>query len=411
MTPRSHNAPRWAGAKLATRFAMADLIHDRFLTIIGIVLLAALIAPPVVLHTLRVGLVETWAQDLSRDIRNREVVIVGENKISQDDLVQIADWPETGFVIPEPSFFVSTQRARKAEARGVAIDLNLRTTEARDPVMQGMLQMPLGPRDTVLSARAAQRLEITAGDSVTILLARTPTGASPERIPVTLRVAAVLPPERWAGTDGFVQAETLLGFREWLTFASETPDDIPPMDVVIWQSLRVYAPEVSQATALRDKLDQLGFETRLMTDQVDRILKLETGLRQIFTIVLILSAMAFVITTCLLQWLSVVRKKRDFALMSVIGMTATDRAVFPLVQGSLMTAFACAIALLLAAAAQSPIDTIVQGYLTTPTDIQTPDALPFALGAIVAITLGAVAGIGAALNLRLDDMSTALRGD
>jgi ABC-type lipoprotein release transport system permease subunit len=220
-----------------------------------------------------------------------------------------------------------------------------------------------------------------------------------------------LPPERWAGTDGFVQAETLLGFREWLTFASETPDDIPPMDVVIWQSLRVYAPEVSQATALRDKLDQLGFETRLMTDQVDRILKLETGLRQIFTIVLILSATAFVITTCLLQWLSVVRKKRDFALMSVIGMTATDRAVFPLVQGSLMTACACAIALLLAAAAQAPIETIVQGYLTTPTDIQTPDALPFALGAIVAITLGAVAGIGAALNLRLDDMSTALRGD
>ena len=44
---------------LAVRFALADLIHDRLLSVVGVLLLAALMAPPVVMQTLRVGLVET----------------------------------------------------------------------------------------------------------------------------------------------------------------------------------------------------------------------------------------------------------------------------------------------------------------------------------------------------------------
>lgn len=402
---------KWAGPKLAIRFAVADLIHDRLLTVIGIILLAALIAPPVVLHTLRVGLVETWAQDLARDIRNREVVIVGENRIAQDDLIEITRWPETGFVVPEPSFFVTTQRVRKADSRGIAIDLNLRTTAPNDPVMAGVTEEKLGPFEIVLAARAAERLEVTEGDSLTMLLARTPTDAVPVRVSVTLKIHAILPDQRWAGVDGFVSPETLLGFRDWLTFSSDDPAAVPEMASVVWQSLRVYAPEVADATALRDRLDQFGFETRLMTDQVDRILKLETGLRQIFTIVTILSATAFLITGFLLQWISVVRKKRDFALMSVIGMTPAHLTVFPALQGGLMTAFACLLSLGLVFALQGPVETIVQGYLTTPTEVQSPKPMPFIIGFLAAAALGAFAGIAAVVALRADELSHALRGD
>ena len=400
-----------AGRRLAIRFAIADLIHDRLLTVVGIVLLAALIAPPVVLHTLRVGLVETWAQDLAKDIRNREVVIVGENRITQDDLREIGGWSETGFVVPEPSFFVSTQRARKSDSRGVAVDLNLRTTAHSDPVMAGVINRALGPFEMILSDRAAERLDVVVGDNLTILLARTPSDATPVREPVALTVVAVLPQQRWAGTDGFVSPQTLLGFREWLTFASDDPTAVPVIDGAVWQSLRIYAPEVAGATALRDKLDQFGLETRLMTDQVDRILKLETGLRQVFSIVLILSATAFVITAFLLQWLSVVRKKRDFALMSVIGMTPADLAIFPSFQGGVMTAIACLISVALVFALQGPVETVVQGYLVTPSDVQSPVALPFVMGFLAAIALGAFAGIAAVTTLRPEVLSIALRGD
>lgn len=406
-TPQTHGA----GRRLSIRFAIADLIHDRLLTAVGIVLFAALIAPPVVLHTLRVGLVETWAQDLAKDIRNREVIIVGENQISDEDLTGIGDWPETDFVVPEPSFFVSTQRARKADSRGIALDLNLRTTTLGDPVMAGFLDVPLAAFETVLTASAARKLDVNVGDSVALLLARTPADSSPMRETVPLLVVGVLPDQRWGGENGFVSPQTLLGFREWLTFDSDNPAGLPPLETATWQSMRIYAPEVAAATALRDRLDALGFETRLMTDQVDRILKLEVGLRQVFNIVLILSATAFVITAFLLQWLSVVRKKRDFALMSVIGMTRGHLAVFPAFQGVMMTALACAISLGFVVVMQGPVETIVQGYLSTPSEIQSPDALPLLSGFLVAISIGALAGTVAIRTLTPEVLTHALRGD
>jgi ABC-type lipoprotein release transport system permease subunit len=175
--------------------------------------------------------------------------------------------------------------------------------------------------------------------------------------------------------------------------------------------MRIYAPQVADATRLRDRLDDLGFETRLMTDQVDRILKLETGLRQVFRIVLILSATAFVITAFLLQWMSVVRKKRDFALMSVLGLTSRHLTAFPVFQGALLTTIAGLLSLTLAVAMQGPVETIVQGYLTTPSPVQAPTVLPLLAGILVAIATGALAGVAAIRTLRPEDMTHALRGD
>ncbi len=408
---RNEIAARLRGPRLAARFAAADLHHDLRLTLLGIVLLAALLAPPVVLHTLRVGLVETWAEDLARDLRNREVVIIGENTLSPEDIALIAGWQETGFVIPEPSFFVSSQSVRRAGGTGLALDLNLRTTDAGDPVMQGVLTEPMGASEIVLSARAAHRLDIVVGAELVVLLARTPSGSSTERFAVPLVVRAILPSDRWAGTAGFLSAPTLLGFREWLTFRSDDPRLVPPIETATWQSLRIYAPRVAQATALRDRLDEFGLETRLMTDQVSRILKLENGLRSLFTIVLVLSATAFVITSFLLQWLSVIRKKRDFALMGVLGLGRSDLIIFAVVQGAAMTGCACLISLALVAGLNGPVETIVQGYLSTPTPVRKPDAAPLLAGLATAVLTGAIAGIGALNTLRPEDMSHALRGD
>ena len=411
MTERSPRDIARRGARLAIRFALADLRHDRFLTVIGIVLLAALISPPLVLHAIRVGLVETWAQDLARDIRNREVVIIGENSIGAGQLAEIALWPETDFVVPEPSFFVSTQRARKSDERAASIDLNLRTTAAGDPVMAGIYDRPLGPAEIVLTSRAAEDLDVGEGDRITLRLARTPSDASPVRVPVELRVAAVIAASRWAGSEGFVTPQTLLGFRNWLTFVSDLPTPSRNLEGATWQSMRIYAPTVADALALQIRLDQAGFETRLMTDQVDRILKLETGLRQIFSIVLALSVTAFVITAFLLQWLSYVRKKRDLALMSVIGMTGADLTLFAVFQGGVMTALGGLVSLGLTGAVRGPVETIVHGYLSTPAEVKSPALLPLLAAVLLAIAIGALAGIGAVRTLRPQVISNVLRGD
>jgi len=396
---------------LALHFAFADLWHDRKLSVLGVILLAALLAPPVVLHTLQVGLVETWARDLAADLRNREVVIVGEHQVDADLLAALRAWPETGFAVPEPSFFVTTQTARLVGGRGSSVPLDMRTTSPGDPVLARADLPPPGQAGLILSARAAAELKADPGSEISILLQRTPTGGAVERREVILPVAGILPEAHWPGRTGFVSEGALLGFGDYLTFSSDTPDYRAPEDDERWQSLRIYAPEVSQAPALRDRLQNAGFETRLMTDQVDRILRLETGLRQLFGLVLSLSALAFVATTILIQWLSVLRKRRDFALMAVLGMSRRETATFPLVQGATMTAIAAALALGLAAAMGGSVEAMAQGYLAQPTEIVRPNLIPLLAGALGAVALGGLAGAVAVVRLGRLDVSRALRGD
>lgn len=404
-------AMRTPGAVLALRFALADLWHDRRLTVLGIVLFAALLAPPVVLHTLRVGLVETWARDLAADLRNREVVIVGEHRIDAALLADLRAWPETGFAVPEPSFFVTTQTARLAGARGASVPLDMRTTAPGDPVL-ALADLPApGPSGLILSARAAEDLQAAPGAQIALLLQRTPRGGAVQRHEVILRVAAILPERHWPGRSALVAEGTLLGLADYLTFRADSAGHRDPGPDERWQSLRIYAPEVAAAPALRDRLRAAGFETRLMTDQVDRILRLETGLRQLFGLVLALSALAFVATTILVQWLSVLRKRRDFALMAVFGMSRREIASFPLVQGAAMTAVAALCALGLAAAVGGSVEAMAQAYLAQPTRIARPALAPLLGGAAGAVALGGLAGAVAVVRLGRLDVSRALRGD
>ncbi|MGX0905113.1 putative ABC transport system permease protein [Roseovarius sp. MBR-79] len=402
---------RTPAIKLALRFAVADLWHDRKLTLLGITLLAALLAPPVVLHTLRVGLVETWARDLATDLRNREVVIVGEHEIDASLLAALRAWPETGFAVPEPSFFVTTQIARLVGARGSSVSLDMRTTSRGDPVLaRADLEFP-GQEGLILSRHAATELEAAVGSEIGILLQRTPSGGAVERREVILRVAGVLPETVWQGRTGFVSEEMLLGFSRYLTFSADAPQATIPDASQRWQSLRVYAPEVALAPALRDRLEEAGLDTRLMTDQVDRILRLETGLRQLFGLVLGLSALAFGAATILIQWLSVLRKRRDFALMTVVGMSRSETAIFPLFQGAVMTAFASTFALGLVAATGGSIEAMAQGYLAQTTEIVRPALAPVLAGALCVVALGGLAGAAAVVRLGQLDVSRALRGD
>ena len=174
MAARSRWSP--AGTVLALRFALADLWHDRRLTVLGTVLLAALLAPPVVLHTLRVGLVETWTRDLTADLRNREVVVIGEHRVDDALLREVRSWPETDFAVPEPSFFVTTQTARLAGTRNAAVPLDLRTTEAGDPVLARAGVGAPGAGESSCRHRATEELGTAAGASVGIVLQRTPRG-------------------------------------------------------------------------------------------------------------------------------------------------------------------------------------------------------------------------------------------
>ena len=96
--------------KTVFRYALADIWDDRMATALTIALFTVIMAPPALLYAAKASLISTWTAEIARDVSNREVIIRGGKAsnewITVQDMREIASWPETGFIAPEPSFSV-----------------------------------------------------------------------------------------------------------------------------------------------------------------------------------------------------------------------------------------------------------------------------------------------------------------
>ena len=101
------------------RYALIDLVHERRVSLLTVLLQTAFLTPLLLLHILKFGVISAWTDDLSRDTRNREVRLSGEYSLSGQDIAAIAAWDEVGYVVAEPSHLITTQPMQRiAPGRG-----------------------------------------------------------------------------------------------------------------------------------------------------------------------------------------------------------------------------------------------------------------------------------------------------
>jgi hypothetical protein len=102
LTPRAELAPRgMASFALLFRLALADLWHERILTLCVIVAITAVLAPLLILLSLKYGLVETLRYRLINDPRNREIRPQSPQIFTQADIEALRARPDVRFVMPQ----------------------------------------------------------------------------------------------------------------------------------------------------------------------------------------------------------------------------------------------------------------------------------------------------------------------
>jgi len=395
-------------------YGWTDLWFDRQVTLLTILLYVAILTPLLMLYILKFGVITAWANDLSKDTRNREVGLRGQYSIQTEKIEEIAGWTETGFVVPESSYLVSTQTMRKTSpGRGPYADINIRTTAVGDPAM-GDSNLPApNTNQIVLSAATARELEASTGDILTIRLSRQPKGRSVESARVKVEVLRILAEEVWPEKNAFITPGLSMSIRDWIEFAAPDVGAFrrrAPDDNTVWQSIRIYAPSVRGAVALRDRLEDNGFETRLKTDQVERLVDLENGLNIIFLLILVMTGIAFAVTAFLLQWLSVVRKSRELALMSSTGLARSELRWFPLLQAFVTAILGLFITLLISFLLSFAVGDIAASYVAVE-NIAFPPIWHFALGALAVVAIGSLSCLGAIQQIGVLDISKLLRSD
>jgi putative ABC transport system permease protein len=388
-------------------WAFADLRRDLIISFMSVILLFLLIGPPLFLEVLRTGVVENWAAALQTDPRNREVVIIGETSLSNADLAALKALPQTGFVVPEPSTFISTVRL---QASGRPVAMHMRTSAPGDPIL-GPAPAPTTPDQVTLTESAALLLGVATGDILTMTLRRRPRNKEQENLSISLQVLAVVPKEIWNEEVAFLHPARAAGATLWLQPSSGRQDALAGLGDDVWRSFRIYADKVRQAPLLAEQLNGLGYETRIASEQVSLLVKLSDGLRRLMAISVIGGMAGLSVAVWLLQVLSVARHRREIALMTAAGLDRAGLITFFVFQGLILSALALLLAIGCILPMRDVASTFSDRFLQSASGSGSFDPTLVFSAAIAVFCLALGAAASAAWRIRKFDLSADLRAD
>lgn len=177
---------------LVPGLAAAQLRHEWILSLCLVIALAAVIAPLLVLLGLKHGTIETLRERLVEDPVFRELRPAQTREYPDAWFDEVRDWSGVAFLTPTILPLSSVlQVVERDSGRGVIFDL-LPTAPGDPLLLENGAGVPVDG-ELVLSAEAARRAGVGAGDELTVRVGRSRAGRA-EVAEARLKVAAVLTP-------------------------------------------------------------------------------------------------------------------------------------------------------------------------------------------------------------------------
>ncbi len=180
---------------LVFRLALADLWHERMLTACVVIALTAVMAPLLILFSLKYGLVETLRTRLVADPRNREIRPELGHTFTEQEIRELRALPGVQFVVPNTRPISGSVRLSLEEdaAGRQAVEADLAPTGAGDPLLVENGVQPPGDGACVLSYRAWKNLcaDGRKPETVRVSAWRSGNGRDLESATTLLRVAGV----------------------------------------------------------------------------------------------------------------------------------------------------------------------------------------------------------------------------
>lgn len=148
------------------RLAFKDVVHDRLLSGCLVLAIASIIAPLLILFGLQFGTIETLRNRLVQDPKNREIRPMTTKSFGREWFDQLKKkCPEVGFVVPMTRQ-ISSSIIAVNEAADMRESLSLMATAPGDPLLVENSVIIPGKEGCVLTASAAQALNVKVGEQL-----------------------------------------------------------------------------------------------------------------------------------------------------------------------------------------------------------------------------------------------------
>lgn len=198
------------------RLAVADLWHERILTLCVVTALTAVLSPLLILLSLKYGLVETLRTRLINDPRNREIRPQSTQVFTQADLDALRQRPDVRYVMPQTRTISTMVRVSLPGSAKDQTDTEILPTGKGDPLLEENGTTAPGKGQCALS-QSLHRLLSAKGSADQVIVTVSRQGKSGfESATTTLQVSGVVGERATSREAVFVPLEFVEQIESWL---------------------------------------------------------------------------------------------------------------------------------------------------------------------------------------------------
>jgi putative ABC transport system permease protein len=316
-------------------WAWRDVLFEWRISLCLSLAVAAVLAPLLVLFGLKSGIVDTLTTRLKTDPRNREIVWKLNNPLEKAWIAEFARRPEIGFLVPSTRSLAATVDLMAPNDASLP-DTDMLPTAPGDPLWRQGQAVPKGLGEIALSHEAARRLGIETGASVQGRVVRAYRGQR-QTLDLTLRVVAVLAEPAFSGKVVFVALpllEALEAYRDGYSAPELGALDgaAGPAPREHYSRLRLYARTLDDVAPLADALRAAGFDVATRSKDIELVKQIDHALSFLFRLLAGIGVTGGLLSLGASLWANVERKRRDLALLRLIGVRERILAAFPATQ-------------------------------------------------------------------------------
>lgn len=175
----------------------------------------------------------------------------------------------------------------------------------------------------VLTALAAEKLQVRSGDKITLLATRNYAGLT-EKGRLELIVENILPETRFSRPAAFVDLETLVGIEDFRDgFQTEV---FPAMQGQVREQARetfararIYAKQLDDVALLALKLRAKNIDTRTEAKAIENVKAIDAVLNVIFLVIAVTSIMGCILSLVGAFLANIDRKRKEIAVLRLLG--------------------------------------------------------------------------------------------
>jgi putative ABC transport system permease protein len=339
------------------RLAWRDFAYERRISLCFVLALMAVLAPLLILFGLKFGLVDTMTQRLIQAPANREIQPLGSRTYDQAWFERIGARPDVAFLVPNTRRIAASLSRLLNPANGQDLKVvSMIPTAAGDPLLPPGMAVPQGLSDLVLSAGTARKLGAKAGDRLVARVDRR-RGERDENAVWEVTVGGVLP-------EGVLADEAVLVPLPLLTATEDYRDGraVPVLDEKgrapktgndadkqapprVYARFRLYATSIYAVAGLAADLAAEGLEVRTQAVEIAAMQGLDRNLTRVFWLIALIGSLGFLASLAANLLANVERKRRELAVVRLIGFPTRSLVLFPVAQAGLVALLGAAAAL------------------------------------------------------------------